>query len=340
MSKKQVSSNSNNKKSEKQADKTGEHSEQGSLKGLVLFGINNIYTVRSEGQLYESRIKGKVLKGEEIVYNPIAVGDWVEITPDPLTNNRAWITDLHARTSYILRYNKKRNAPQIIAANIDRLICVTSAQKPPFRPRFLDRLLVTSHIGHATPLIFVNKSDLPLEEADNLRLKYYEKIGYEVIYGSTTTRQGLDELCKSLAGKTSAFVGQSGVGKSSLLNALKPGLGLKVGEVSDKFNRGAHVTTFAVMQDLDEKTRIIDTPGIRELEVCGIIPEELSPYFPEFTEAAKHCSFSTCQHLDEPDCRVKAEVEAGRIHPDRYESYARLHQALEETTKESNSKGL
>jgi ribosome biogenesis GTPase len=305
------------------------------LLGQVLYGINNIYTVLIEGRELSCRIRGKVLKiGEDKDslpdYNPIAVGDWVKITPDPHSERKGWIRSRINRRSRLVRFNKKRRAPQVIAANLDLLVCVGSVKNPPFRPRFVDRILVSAHFGNVDPLIFINKCDLGIEEDVTERVGAYTRSGYKVILGSALNGDGLAELKDRLAGKTAVFVGHSGVGKSYLLNRLDPSLNLRVGDISQKYNRGEHTTTFAVMVRLGDSCWVIDTPGIRELDVYGVKPEELKFFFPEFTGPAEHCAYSSCNHIEEPDCAVKEQLELGGIHPDRYESYIRIFQHLQE----------
>jgi len=310
------------------------------MSGRVLYGINNIYRVLVDERELTCGIRGKILKSEDTgamdnAYNPIAVGDRVRVMEDPHSRQKGWITARERRHSSLIRYNKKRKAPQTLAANIDLMVCVTSASSPPFRPRFIDRLLVSAQVGNVASLIFVNKCDLRLGEQEKQRLAVYRKIGYPVLMGSALTGEGMAELGKALHERVAVFVGQSGVGKSRLLNRLDPTLSLKVGNVSRKYDRGGHTTNYAVMVRLGSLGWIIDTPGIRELEIFGIEPEELGFYFPEFIEPARGCGFSSCNHIEEPDCRVKDAVGAGIIHEDRYESYVRIYSDLKVFREES-----
>ena len=299
------------------------------MTGEVLAGINNIYTVRpledrvDEPRLMLCRIRGKVLRAGEREHNPITAGDLVALEPNAQTEDEAWITERMPRRSALLRYNKNSRSPQAIAANVDLLVCVSSAREPPFRPRFLDRLLVSGHAGGIRPLVFVNKCDLPIDAEAEARLRDYERIGSTVIRGSARTGAGLAELRPILAGRTSVFSGQSGVGKSSLLNRLDPALRLKVGSLSIKHDRGSHTTNFAALVTLEDGARVIDTPGIRELDVHDMPPVQLRHFYPEFEEPARSCDFASCTHTGERGCAVERAVAAGRIHPDRYESYAR-----------------
>ena len=303
------------------------------LIGQVLHGINNIFTVEVQGRRLQCRIKGKVLKTKQTVYNPIAVGDLVSLHPDPISEDVGWIVERRERHSSLVRWNKKRQAVQVIAANADLLVCVGSVQSPPFRPRFIDRVLVSAEHGELEPLIVVNKSDLAMNREIRERIDNYRSIGYRVIVSSALNGSGTGELKKALAGRTAVFFGQSGVGKSSLLNSMFTELELPVGDISSKYNRGSHTTSFARLIRTHAGCSIIDTPGIREFEIAGIEPRELAFYFPEFLSYAKGCAYPSCRHLDEPDCAVRRAVEAGRIHPDRYESYLRIHDDVEAFTR-------
>lgn len=298
--------------------------------GQVLYGINNIYTVEVDGRLLQCRIKGKVLKTENSVYNPIAVGDFVTLQADPLSKDVAWIVERRPRTSSLIRWNKKRKAVQVLAANADVLVCVSSTQSPPFRPRFIDRLLVSSYRLHS--MIVINKADLKMSPEAKDRIQNYKKIGYRVVLTSALSGRGVSELRRRIRGQTAVFFGQSGVGKSTLLNKMFPDLDLAIGDISAKHDRGTHTTSNACLIVTKEGYRIIDTPGIRELEIAGVEPRDLAFYFPEFVPVAENCSYPSCRHLDEPGCTVRLAVERGDIHPDRYESYLRIYDDVEAFT--------
>lgn len=303
---------------------------EAAISGQVLFGINNIYTVAVDGGERRCRIKGKVLRSEQEEYNPIAVGDFVELLPDPIDPAAGLIVARRPRSSFLCRWNEKRRAVQVIAANADQLVCVASARSPPFRPRFVDRVLVSAEAGSMAAAIVLNKCDLGLDQNTRGRIEAYRAAGYQVLECSALSGQGLESLHSLLEGKLSVFVGQSGVGKSSLLNRLDPELNLPVAGLSEKYDRGAHTTCFARLLALNRGYRVVDTPGLREFEVAGIRPERLGSYFPEFLEPAAACSFSVCRHRNEPGCAVRQWAAGGRIHPDRYESYLRLYEDLEE----------
>jgi len=312
--------------------------------GVVFRGSRNIFTVRLDGTAgaIECRLKGKVLKGAEGFYNPLAPGDRVEVETDPGQPETGMIVALEKRENIFSRFNQKGNCPQLLAANVDQVLCVATRLSPPFRPRFLDRVLLQADVAGIPAIIVCNKIDLDGEsggedrlDADE-RLEDFRRIGYAVIEVSAKTGQGLGLLRERLAGKRSVFTGQSGVGKSSLLNALAPGLGIKTGAVNEKYDRGNHTTTLAAMIEpsafcpgFPASTRVIDTPGMRRFVPDRIGKEELAAQMREFAPLAGKCTYGlSCSHRSEPGCKIMEAVHAGAIHEDRYESFLRIFDEL------------
>lgn len=225
----------------------------------------------------------------------------------------------------------KSRQEMVIVANIDWVVVVVSVKSPPLHPRLIDRYLMAVQRGGAKMAIAVNKLDLletPEERAEELsKLAPYRSIGVPVVLCSAALGEGRAELLDLLRGSLSAFVGHSGVGKSSLLNALKPDLGLQVGAVSEGYGRGTHTTTASTLWELDDDTRVIDTPGIRSFGLWDISEEEVPWYFPEFAQAGR-CKFRDCTHTHEPQCAVKEAVESGAISEERYDTYLRIRESL------------
>lgn len=254
----------------------------------------------------------------------LAVGDRVLVHED----SGVWRLDrVLPRTSVLARPDPLRKHMQrLIAANIDVVVNVVSVKSPPLRPRLIDRYLIAIQRGGAVPVICVNKVDLLEDSRDEelAKLDVYRSLPVPVIACSVKTGEGLDELRSLVEGKTSALVGHSGVGKSSILNALDSRLQLAVADVSAKRGTGRHTTTSSTLIDFGDGTFIIDTPGIREFGLWNLDREGLRDYFPEFDEPAESCRFTNCTHVHEPDCEVKSRLEAGEISRARYETYVRL----------------
>ncbi len=305
------------------------------MKGLVLWGINNIFAVEGleDHQKRECRIKGKKMNLGTRFYNPLSPGDYVEFE-DLEEPGQGLLIKRYDRRNSFARWNKKGRAIQTLGVNMDILFCLVSPNSPPFRPRFLDRALILAELGKVKTGIILNKTDLNVSSQVEERLKIFENFGIPVYRTSCVSREGLETLQAALTGKTAGFTGQSGVGKSSLLNALIPGAGQQTAEISAKMARGRHTTNFSIMiPQAGNSGYIIDTPGIRELLLWGIRSQDLDHWFPEFLEPSEHCSFKGCRHLQEPGCGVKQAVQEGRIHSDRYESYCRMMTELMEAEK-------
>lgn len=299
------------------------------MTGTILYGMNNIYTVYAEKCKIECRIKGKVLPQIE-EDPPLAPGDLVEINLDEQDKEKGLIINRQERENIFRRWNSYTGRYQAIAANLDLVCIISSPKSPPFRPRFLDRVILNAEMAGLPVLIIINKKDQGIDKKIQKRMDFFHAAGYDYLYCSAKEGSGIVELKQKLAGKRSLFFGQSGAGKSSILNCLDPNLDLKVAPISKKYNRGKHTTCFARLTGIEDGRILIDTPGIRTLEFGELAAEDLIAYFPDIQPFAAHCPFASCSHLREQKCAVKQAVEQGKIHEDRYQSYSRIYQQLEE----------
>jgi len=222
---------------------------------------------------------------------------------------------------------------QIIAANIDQVIIQTSISRPKFNNKTLDRFLVATESSQIESIVVINKSDLDKKKQIGEWQNLYESIGYKVIVTSVPDKIGIEEVSKILEGKKSLFFGQSGVGKSSLLNLIYPDLKLKIGDISDYTSKGTHTTVTGIMIPVGDETYVIDTPGVREIDPFGIRKEDLCHYFIDFDQYKSNCKFSTCIHDHEPECAVIEAVENDKISELRYDSYLRILDTIEDDIK-------
>ncbi|AOZ98677.1 ribosome small subunit-dependent GTPase A [Flavobacterium commune] len=300
------------------------------MTGIVYKSTGSWYTVKSdEGNFVECRIKGKFrMKGIKST-NPIAVGDRVDFE---LEESNAQITGvintIQDRKNYIVRKSVNLSKQtHIIASNIDIVFLLVTINNPPTTTSFIDRFLVTAEAYGIEAILVFNKIDTFDEAAldEQLFLQYtYENIGYQCLRVSAQERKGLDKLIDLMKDKVSMFSGHSGVGKSTLVNAIEPTLNLKTKQISESHSQGQHTTTFAEMFDLSFGAKIIDTPGIRGFGVVDMEKEEISGYFPEFFKLKDKCKFNNCLHKEEPKCAIKEALEKEEISWSRYNSYLKL----------------
>ena len=307
--------------------------------GLVIRSQSGFYAVLGDdGEEVVARVRGR-LKKERNEATLIAVGD--RVAWRPLEDGSFVIEDVFERERALSRlkplasgrgtrrWDRRgylREQEQVIIANPDQVVFVASCANPDPRLKMLDRLLVGAERQEIPSLICANKIDLVGPDGARRLFGIYEAIGYTVVYTSAMTRHGIDDLRAHLAGRTSALIGPSGVGKTSLLNALEPGLGHRVMDVSTATGKGRHTTTVAELVPLARGGWVADTPGIRALALFDLDPEEIDAYFPDIAPYVPQCSFSDCSHTVEPGCAVIEALEQERIDEHRYESYVRLHQ--------------
>jgi ribosome biogenesis GTPase / thiamine phosphate phosphatase len=275
--------------------------------------------------VYRARLKGKFkLKGLKVT-NPIAVGDRVQFDLEDELENTAVIYDIAPRENYIIRQSVHKTAHgHMLAANLDQAVLLATLGMPRTSLGFIDRFLVTAESFRIPTVIVFNKIDLLSDEGLDYQAEIqamYEDIGYQTLGTSATNGIGTAEFRTLLDGRITLLSGHSGVGKSSLVNAIAPGLDLRTNEVSTFANKGVHTTTFAEMFELTPNTFIIDTPGIKELGLIDTAKEEIAHYFPEMRDRLNQCRFHNCLHLNEPGCAIKAAVESGDIAESRYVSY-------------------
>ncbi len=302
------------------------------MQATVYKSTGSWYIVRNkEGKFFNARIKGKFKIDNITSTNPIAVGDIVEIENEEDTESTV-ITEIYERSNYINRVSPhNKNQHHIVAANLDQSLLFATLKNPKTSLGFIDRFLVTSEAYYVPAIIVFNKADLftkKEQEKFELVKTIYEPIGYTIKLMSLEKNMGMEEVEALLKNKTTLLSGHSGVGKSTFINHLFPDLKLKTQDVSGWSGKGLHTTTFAEMFDLPLGGRIIDTPGIREMGLVDISKQELAQYFPEMRAVMNDCQFNNCMHLEEPGCAVKAAVNDGSIHEERYISYLNIRDTI------------
>ena len=312
------------------------------MTGLVYKSTGSWYIVKTvNGDTYNCRIKGKFrLKGIKST-NPIAVGDIVDFELETTNDEISGIIHrIHERKNYVIRKSVNLSKQtHIIASNVDQLFLLVTINNPPTFTSFIDRFLVSSEAYSIKTILLFNKID-SYDEDTLLEVKYlaalYRKIGYECIGISAKTGKKVDNVKQLMVDKVSIFTGHSGVGKSTLINAIEPGLDLKTKEISNQHQQGQHTTTFAEMFDLSFDARIIDTPGIKGFGIVDMEKEEVGDYFPEFFKLKQDCKFNNCLHIHEPKCAIKEALDRDEISFSRYRSYLQILEGEEEHYRTDN----
>ncbi len=297
------------------------------LDGVVIRSTGSWYDVQVDDQVVPSKMRGKFRLEEQETTNPVAVGDRVTLRLNP--DETGLITTIHERKNRLSRRaaGRRIGREQIIVANIDMVWIIQAVRLPRPNPGFIDRVLVTTEAHEIEAGLVINKIDL-IRKKDRASLDFlhtlYTDLGYRVLLTSAKTGEGVEAFREALTGQTSVVTGPSGVGKSTLLNVVEPGLDLRTGEVSEKTRKGRHTTAHAALFPLSDGGFVVDTPGIREFGVLFLEPWELSHYFPEFLPHLEHCRFPTCTHDHEPDCAVIEAALDDVITEERYYSYLNI----------------
>jgi ribosome biogenesis GTPase len=305
------------------------------ISGLIIKSTGSWYNVRlNDGKVIQCRIAGKIKLDGLKTTNPIAVGDMVKIEMEDGEENRGVIKVIDPRKNYIVRQSpRKKHQLHFLASNVDQAILIVTMREPNLKIGFIDRFLIMTEPYSIPVIIVFNKTDIyhddDLKDLEALEA-IYTKIGYQTIQTSSVTKLGIDILKQTLKDKVSLIAGQSGVGKSTLVNTIEPNLELRTEEISDFSGKGQHTTTFAEMHDLSFGGQIIDTPGIKSLAFSHLEVMDIAHNFREFFAISDECKFANCTHRNEPKCAVKNGVENGEISPVRYQNYLNLLEEVED----------
>lgn len=299
------------------------------MTGIVVKAAGSLYTVldKASGERHDCKIRGKLRLKDTTTTNPITVGDVVQFE----AGAAPVVVGVQPRRNYIIRRstNLSKEA-HIVAANIDQAFLLVTVDYPPVSAEFIDRFLVSAEAYRIPTTIVIGKMDLYRDEAHLRAVKtlddVYSKVGYKVVKVSSQKEDDVRLIKDLLANKTTLFSGNSGVGKSTLLNALNANLSLRVGEISSYHNRGKHTTTFSEMVEVEPNTFVIDTPGIKGFGLLDVGNAELYHFFREIFAASHECKFANCEHIREPHCAVRKAVRQGRISEQRYASYLKMRE--------------
>ena len=303
------------------------------MKAVVISGTGGTWRVRTEDrEMLDVPMRGRLKKIDDDSLK-LTVGDEVKLEPGSREGTWAIGEILPRRSQLARRMPGGGHGERIVVANVDQVIIVFAATKPEPHVRMLDRFLVIAEGNSLGARIVINKIDLVDEDATREKFSDYPAAGYELFFTSVKKQIGLERLHDALAGRTSVLSGPSGVGKSSLLNGMYPGLNLRVGEISESVNKGRHTTVGALMHPLPDAGYVVDTPGLREVGMWGMPSEHLDACFPELRDLMTECRFADCTHRTEPACGVLEAVQSGKVSRERYESYVKLREELEDTER-------
>jgi len=309
------------------------------LEGTVTRSTGSWYDVRVGDRTVPSRIRGKFRLTRQGTTNPVAVGDRVTIRLNE-EDDTGLITEIHERENKLSRRaaGHRTGEEHVMVANVDRVWIMQSVRRPRFNAAFVDRLLVAAAVHEIPAGLVLNKMDLlqteDLPAVMDLHLRYSD-LGHPVLPTSVPEAYGLERVREAFQDRTSVVTGPSGTGKSSLLNAIEPGLDVETGEISESTRKGTHTTTHAELHPLSDGGFVVDTPGIREFGVRDVHPKDLAHFFPDLAPYVNACKFPDCTHDHEPGCAIKEAVEEARIHPARYESYLHILESLQDELKRS-----
>jgi ribosome biogenesis GTPase len=294
------------------------------LSGLIIKAQSGIFDVDLGDRVVPTKLRGRLMQGP-MESDAAALGDHVRLRL--LEDGTGAIEEIEERSRVLSRPAPGRpDVEQVLVANPDQALFVFSCAEPDPNFRMLDRFLVVAEREHIPAVICANKIDLVIKRSAKAEFGIYPKLGYRVLYTSATRGKGIRKLSKVLRGKVTVMAGPSGVGKSSLLNAIQPELGLRTKEVSDWSGKGKHTTVVPELIPLEMGGYVADTPGLKAFGIWDVEADELDAYFPEMRDLVSHCAFSDCTHVHEPGCAVIAAVERGKISPERYDSYLRIRQ--------------
>jgi ribosome biogenesis GTPase len=308
--------------------------EPDAVQGVVTRSTGSWYHVQVGDETVRSRIRGKFRLTHQDVTNPVAVGDRVSLRIND-EDGTGLILAIHDRTNKLSRRaaGHRTGEEHIMVANVDRAWIAQSVRMPSLNAAFVDRLLVAAAVNEIPAGIIINKMDLLTHdrraEVMDFHLRYAD-LGYPVLPMSAADEEGIEPLKAELRDQVSVITGPSGTGKSSVLNAIEPGLDVETGEVSESTSKGTHTTTHAELHPLSFGGYLVDTPGIREFGVRQVHPKDLAHFFPEMRPYVNECKFHDCTHDHEPGCAIQDAVDRGEVHPERYDSYLRILESLQE----------